>query len=367
MKPTRCSLVCLILLAAYPFGPADTTLQAENFEVMVAPLVPHKRYGAPALVELKDGRILLAYDEWTILGETNDFSDTLVKARYSEDGGRTWGRPFVLQENFSRMGRIGNPNLFRLQSGGIGFVYSELNSHTDKVYFFKTSTDEAETWSSPVQVTGEPAYYVMNNHRVIQHSSGRLLAPFCFVPDISKRQDYSFIGFCYYSDDDGATWHRGKKVELPRYPVGIQEPGLVELKDGSVLMIIRNAHERVYRSVSRDRGVSWSDPEPMEQLVAPVAPATIMRVPRTGDLAIVWNYSPKVRTPLAIAVSKDEGGTWENIKYLESGYFSYAYCAFLFPADSGRLLLCYWVRNLHVPGTIGLKVRGIDVEWLYEE
>ena len=283
-------------------------LPAENFEVMVAPMVPYKRYGNGTMVQLKDGRILLAYNNWTILGETIDRSPANVTGRISGDGGRTWGRPFVLHEITSKdsFGRTGPPSLLRLQSGGIAFFYGEMNSYRDFPYYIRRSGDEGETWSEPVRMTGIPAYYILINHRVIQLESGRLLAPFSFIPDArkyygspldsrgSRRGGYRWEGFCLYSDDDGRTWHRSQStVRLPKYPTGVQEPGVVELKDGSIMMVIRNIHERVYKSYSRDEGLTWNDPEPIEQLVAPRSPAAIMRIPSTGDLVIVWNYSPK--------------------------------------------------------------------------
>ena len=344
-----------------------TPALAENFDVMVAPLVPYKRYGAPTMVELKDGRILIAYNNWTELGLLRDFSPANITARISDDGGRTWGRPFILEENTSVVGRMGPPSLLRLQNGDIGFFYSELNGYDDYSWYFESSSDEAKTWSGRVQISKEKAYYVMNNHRVIQLTSGRLLAPISYVPDVSKRSQFSWEGFCYYSDDNGRTWGRSKgQIRMPKYPVGVQEPGLIELKDGSVMMIIRNAQQRVYKSISRDRGETWSEPRPIEELIAPVSPATIMRIPSTGDLAIVWNYSPKVRTPLAIAISQDEGNTWGKIKFLETDYYSYAYIAFLFPSNSDQLLLCYWVGARVGPRAIALKVRGLDIDWLYE-
>lgn len=347
-----------------------------NFEVMLAPLVANKRYGAPTLVELNDGRILAAYNDWTMPGDNSDFSPAFVAGRISSDGGRSWGRPFALQENTSELGRMGPPTLLRLQNGDLGFFSAELNSYSNFSFFFKRSRDEGKTWSAPVVITPKPGYYIMNNHRVIQLKSGRLLAPFSHIPDIKRSKQFVWEGICHYSDDNGATWHEGKgRVRIPDTKfdefgllTGVQEPGLVELKDGSVMMIIRTQHRRVYKSYSRDGGETWSTPEPMEQLIAPVAPATIMRVPTTGDLAIVWNYSPIMRTPLAIAISRDEGKTWGNIKFLETGYYSYAYIAFLFPKASQQLLLCYWVdetRDRPNKGT-GLRIKGIDLNWLYK-
>jgi len=332
---------------------------------MVAPLISNKRYGASTMVQLKSGKILIAYNDWTIMGENGDFSPAYVAARFSQDGGRSWGRPFVLQENTSGLGRMGPPTLLRLQNGDIGFVYSEVMSPADYRYYFKRSSDEAKTWSQSVRITQDKKCYSMNNHRLIELKSGRLLAPFSFVPD--KRQEYTWESVCYYSDDNGQTWRAGKGlVRMPKYRTGAQEPGLVELKDGSVMMIVRNQQERVYKSISRDGGDTWTEPEPIDQLIAPVSPATIMRIPSTGDLVVVWNYSPKVRTPLAIAISRDEGKTWSNIKYLETGYFSYAYTSFLFLAN--KLLLCYWVDDTtdRPNRGIGLKVRGIAIDWLYK-
>jgi sialidase-1 len=349
---------------------ATSLSKSQTFEVMVAPLIRSKRYGPSSMVQLKSGEILIAYDDFTMMGEDSDSSPAYIAGRISEDGGRRWGRPFVLQENTSPLGRMGPASLLRLQNGNIGFVYGEAQMSTaDWPYYFRSSSDEAKTWSRPVRITQDRRYYSGNNHRMIQLKSGRLLVPFSFIPDISKRQDYSWESMCYYSDDNGVTWKAGRGVvRMPKYHTGAQEPGLVQLKDGSVLMVIRNQQERVYKAISKDGGDTWAEPEAMEQLVAPVSPATIMRIPSTGDLAIVWNYSPKVRTPLAIAISRDEGKTWTNIRYLEAGYFSYAYASFLFLAESNQLLLSYWVddtRDRPDPG-IGIRVRGIDVAWLYE-
>ena len=365
------SILILLCINTAPRAQSSTpAAKSGDFEVMVAPLIHSKRYGPSSMVQLKDGKILIAYDDFPIMGEDSDFSTAHVVGRFSEDGGRTWGRPFVLQENTSELGRMGPASLLRLQNGDIGFVYGEAQmSPSDWPYYFRKSSDEGKTWSRPVRITSDQKYYSGNNHRMIQLESGRLLVPFSFIPDISRRQEYSWESICYYSDDNGKTWRAGKGlVRMPKYSTGAQEPGLVELKDGSVLMVVRNQQERVYKSISKDAGDTWTAPEPIEDLIAPISPATLMRIPSTGDLAIVWNYSPKVRTPLAIAISRDEGRTWGNIKYLETGYFSYAYPSFLFLPDSNQLVLSYWVDHTSSrpnPG-IGIKVRGISIDWLYK-
>ncbi|RXL81670.1 exo-alpha-sialidase, partial [Citrobacter sp. AAK_AS5] len=72
---------------------------------------------------------------------------------------------------------------------------------------------------------------------------------------------------------------------------------------------------------------------------APEAPATLRRVPATGDLVLVWNDTYVAgeghggkRTPLTVALSSDEGATWRTVGNLESDAtktFSYTSLTFV--------------------------------------
>ena len=72
----------------------------------------------------------------------------------------------------------------------------------------------------------------------------------------------------------------------------------------------------VYKSYSKDKGVSWTAPEPMK-LDSPLSPQSMKRIPSTGHLLIVWNNSKDKRFPLTAAISKDEGETWVNVRNLD--------------------------------------------------
>src|SRR5690606_9963338 len=124
---------------------------------------------------------------------------------------------------------------------------------------------------------------------------------------------------------------------------------------------------------SQDRGETWSEVE-KSTLVSPVSPASIERIPGTGDLMAVWNNNlsedPKIaglRTPLNVAISKDEGKSWENTKTLEDdpdGW--YCYTAIQFVEDEALLAYCAGNR----PAGTGLSVTNVtrlDLDWLYEE
>ena len=106
-------------------------------------------------------------------------------------------------------------------------------------------------------------------------------------------------------------------------------------------------------------------------VIAPEAPATVRRVPATGDLLLVWNntYDPKAghggkRTPLTAAVSSDEGRTWKHVRDLETDADrTFAYTSVTFVRD--RVVLTYYVSE---PKTARLssRLRSFPVGWLYE-
>ena len=216
-------------------------------------------------------------------------------------------------------------------------------------------------------MTDAPGYHVMNNARVVQLDTGRLIAPISFSTDC--RKDGHYRVFCYVSDDDGETWRKGDgELDLPKR--GAMEPGIVQLKDGTLSMIIRTQLGAVYRSHSADDGLSWSEPEPMT-LQAPEAPATIARIPSTGDLLMVWNntyaagtnHSGK-RTPLTTAVSRDEGQSWEHIRDIETDEErTFAYTSITFVREN--VLLTYYSRE-ESTGLISLKLKALSVQWLYD-
>jgi sialidase-1 len=172
----------------------------------------------------------------------------------------------------------------------------------------------------------------------------------------------------YYSDDEGARWKPSQTiVDLPDSKAGAQEPGVVELKDGRVMMWLRTDQGSIYRCYSRDRGETWSPPEPMG-LDSPLSPQSIKRLPRTGDLLLVWNHSKSGRFPLTAAVSKDEGLTWRHIRNLdEDAAHSFAYTSIEFLDD--RALFTYYAgppAGVKAEPRWSLKLKAVPLGWFYQ-
>jgi len=320
------------------------------------------------IVQLADGRLLVAWSDF-YGGEMPDHAPARISAMHSDDGGCTWGERFTLQENVGEQ-NVMSVSFLRLASGDLLFFYLRKNADDDLQLFVRRSSDEAASFDEPLMVTSGIGYHVVNNARMIQLKSGRIIAPAAWNPG-DWREERQAVAMVYFSDDEGRTWQRSQS-EIPLPGRGAQEPGVVELVDGRLLMIIRNSLGRIHKSYSGDQGITWTDAEPME-IRAPVAPSTITRIPSTGDLLLIWNdcfrESPDaetVRRPLTAAVSSDEGETWGHRRDLETEEpYWYAYTSVTFVAE--RVLLTYWVHDRTTdPNLLHLKFRSLRVEWFYE-
>ncbi len=318
------------------------------------------------VIELRDGTLLLA---WSKFSGSADHAQAVIAAKKSRDGGITWGEEFVLQENIGRQ-NVMSVSLWRIRSGKILFFFLQKNADDDLQLYVRESLDEAQTWSEPLRVTQGPGYHIMNNARLLELQDGRLLAPIAYCPDIGKDYDKQ-VCFCYLSDDEGKTWKKASG-EVRHPDTACMEPGLIERADKSILMIIRTKLDRIYQSVSTDRGETWSEPEPME-LVSPASPATITNIPGSEDMMIVWNNNPlgnkagwQSRTPLTAAISRDGGKHWENFRNIaddpDSGY---AYTSITISGKRALLTYYHWKKGKpNFEGT-DLIFHSIPIAWFY--
>jgi len=311
-------------------------------------------------ITLKDGRILFIYSHFT--GNSGgDFGNAYLASRFSTDSGKTWSKEdktVVRQEGDMNVMSV---SLLRLKNGSIALFYAKKNSDDDLIPMLRISNDEAKTWSNPIAcITDRKGYFVLNNNRVIQLSNGRLIMPVA-LHNIPKGK-WSNTGrlFTYYSDDNGKTWKSSEEVANPDKIIS-QEPGVIEQKNGNLFMYIRANSGVQYASYSKDNGETWSTAQPI-RIASPLSPASIARIPSIGDLLMVWNNNGtnQKRTPLNVAVSKDEGKTWEHIKILEDdpdGVFCYT--AIHFTGKDVLLAYSNWK-------TMASTIVRLSLQWIYK-
>jgi hypothetical protein len=350
--------------------------------LILSPSKDNPRNSEGDFIRLGDGRILFVYTHF--YGGGGDHSPARLVARHSDDGGKTWSdEDRTIVENESDM-NVMSVSLLRLEDGRIALFYLQKNSTTDTRPVMRISVDEAKTWSEPIEIIPEQqiGYYVLNNDRVIQTSSGRLIAPVAQHCGFGMNDPEKWTGngllSCYLSDDAGKTWRRSAEsfhlIDSGGNPTAAQEPGVVELKDGRVLMFIRTLKGAQYFAWSSDGGETWTDPKP-SPLRSPLSPASIERIPTTGDLLAVWNdhHDPAhkaggKRTPLSAAISTDDGKTWSKpLTLCDDPDGWYCYTAIHFEGD--HVLLGHCAGGPGQGGT-GLSVSQITrfpISALYQD
>lgn len=350
--------------------PVDPAAEADISRDVYPATKQNPRYTEGSIIELDDGTLLYAVSEFS--GSGADHATAQIIARSSTDGGRTWTKARVLQENVGKQ-NVMSVTLRRLlpvanSSAPIGMFYLVKNGPDDLDVHLRISKDEARTFGEPILVTDRPGYHVMNNDRVTVLSTGRLLAPIAATDSLRENH---FVSYCCLSDDGGKTWRYGRgRLELPKR--GAMEPEVVELLDGRVLMIARNQLGTISAAWSENGGDTWSEPGELAGIQAPESPATIRRIPATGDLLLVWNntYTPGTghggrRTPLTAAISRDDGRTWQNVRKLESRQDeTYSYTSLIFVQD--RAVLSYYVADAK-SGLHSSRFRSLPVAWFYSQ
>lgn len=141
--------------------------------------------------------------------------------------------------------------------------------------------------------------------------------------------------------DDGQTWQRIGPINDGQ-EFNIIQPSILQHADGTLQILCRSREGSVMTSWSQDRGLTWT---PVEKTTLPNPNAgTDALTLSDGRHVIVYNNTPRGRTPLNVAVSRD-GKAWEMKAVLESNQGEYSYPAII-QAEDGMLHITYtWKRE----------------------
>ena len=380
---------------------------------IVLQLDPSSRNGRNSeatFVTLTSGRILLVWSKFNS-ADHSDYGSGVIAARYSDDGGLTWStKDRVLVKKDRGATNVMSPSLLRLQDGRIALLYLRKVGFTICMPYICFSEDEAETFTAPVAVAGVPGDYGVNNDRLIQLNSGRIIMPVCMLrrrspwertpmerlpgdtntiypDDLEPFLAMPTLIFFYFSDDGGQTWLESKTSYYHCFPdgSGLQEPGMVELADGTLWSWTRTGHIGTsangmvqWSSFSTDEGRVWSPPEP-SIFLSPCSPMQVKRIPKTGHLLAVWNDHSDhfkvpppepiswARTPLVSAISTDEGKTWGHYQLIESAPdHGFCYPAIHFTDEA--VLLAYNAGGASSQDCLDTqRVRWIPLKEMYNE
>ncbi len=286
----------------------------------IPPVEKNPRSGEGDFIRLPDGRIMYAYSDYYTDGPS-DHAPSQISAVFSSDEGESFGGYRVLIPPGEGIVNRMCVSFLPMQNGEIGMFYGEkFLSAEGQVYMrlMLTRTKDAETFSAPINCTPDVQYNVFENARVIRLSSGRILIPSNLHPyDENGELRSRGIAEFFYSDDDGATFGRGARMECPceNLSTGLQETGVLEIEGSRVLSFSRTSGACQYISLSEDCGETFSIPTPSPYFTSPTSLLHMRHLPDGRTLA-VWNPIPPTpvtksdpnrsgcwaRTPLALAV-----------------------------------------------------------------
>jgi len=336
------------------------------------------RHSEASIIELNDSTLLIAWQRFEASRHgSGDNAPATISLMNSSNGGRSWDNFRIAAERDENSINVYSPNFLRLKNGEILLLYMEYNQlETGKpqlaTAYSIRSQNEGGTFGPPVPIW-QREQLGFSNSCLMRLSSGRVILPAMVFPaEVWTPNDQQRRVSVCYSDDDCKTWVFGQKnISLPMR--GAMEPFVAELKDGRLIMVMRNQLGSVFKSYSADQGENWSLPQ-TTHLSAPESCPYVTSIPGSDKIMVVWNnteYNPQwrshygKRTPLTAAISADGGVTFTNFWDIETD----PNVAFSNPGitwtKDGVCLLTYWAcpytKDWVFSGLIDLKLARFRV------
>lgn len=271
---------------------------------------PFAQCHASTVLRTDDGKFLVAW-----FGGTHEKHDDVgIWLSKGEPG--NWSTPEEVAK--IREDAHWNPVLFRDPSGAITLFFKVGKVIDYWETWFKVSTDNGETWSDAKElVPGDKGGRGPVRNKPIVLSNGDWIAP------ASNELNEVWNAFVDRSEDQGKTWMETDFVKLERdssFGEGVIQPALWESEPGKVHMLLRSSAGVICRSDSEDYGKTWS---PVYKTDLP-NPNSGIDVTKLDDNTLVLIFNPDdknwgSRSPISLAVSKDNGQTWDPTIELDGG------------------------------------------------
>lgn len=240
-----------------------------------------------------------------------------------------------------------NPVLFKDESGDLHLFFKV----GPEIPFWQTywmHSKDGITWSTPEElVAGDKGGRGPVKNKAILLSDGAWLAP-------ASTEHGGWNAFADRSSDHGKTWERSADFAFDPAKLtgkGIIQPTFWESTPGKVHAMLRSTSGQIWRTDSEDGGKTWV---PVYDSGLPNNNSGIDAVRlKDGRVLLVYNHVSgnwKARTPLDLALSEDNGKTWNTIAHLEAdpdlrSEFSYPA---IIQKDSGDVVITYTYQRERV-------------------
>jgi predicted neuraminidase len=324
----RLAAVCLLVLSTNAIAADSAVLKSE----FIYEKAPFPSCHASTIVEANAGLVAAWFG-----GTDEGNKDVGIWVSRQKDG--SWTAPVEVVNGTQSDGSrhpCWNPVLFQPKSGDLILFYKVGPSPREWWGEYKTSADSGATWSAATKLAAPILGPIKN--KPVQLADGTILSG-SSTEGLSPKPEWQM--HIERSTDGGKTWSLIKVPTTIDGPPAIQ-PSILQHADGSLQALGRTRSKKLFTTTSTDKGLTWSTVALLD-LPNPSSGTDAVTL-RDGRQVLVYNHTPKGRTPLNVAVSKD-GKAWDGALVLESEPGEYSYPAVIQTSD-GLIHATYtWKRE----------------------
>lgn len=326
-----CAMICGVLAQSEPVSPA---IVRSEF------IYPDRRKPTPechasTIAQLPNGTFIAAW----FGGKYEKHSEVGIWTSHYRRG--AWTAPVQVAtgiQYFEADGNVKrhpcwNPVLHQSKAGPLLLFYKVGPSPSNWWGMLKRSEDWGVTWSEGSRLPEGILGPIKN--KPVELPNGDLLCP-------TSSEDQGWRVHFEWTPDLGKTWHRTAPINDGK-TIGAIQPSVLFEPGGKLVALGRSRQGKIWEARSEDNGRTWGEMSLID-LPNPNSGTDAVTM-KDGRQVLVFNDTPKGRTPLTVAV-KNPGGEWKRVVTLEDQPGEYSYPAVIQSVE-GELHITYtWKRLL---------------------
>ncbi len=325
--------ILLCLLTASAVHAADTSLLKSEFIFDPNP-VPSCH--ATTIVATKDKSLVSAW----FAGTAEKNPDVGIWTACFVDN--AWTKPVEVANGVQADGKrlpCWNPVLFQPSEGALMLFYKVGPSPSTWWGMLRTSNDNGKTWSDATKLPDGILGPIKN--KPVQLSDGTIICPTSTETDKSPS---AWRLHFEVTKDLGKTWTTTQPSSSGEPAIDAIQPSILFLGGEKLKAVGRTRQKQVFQVTSDDNGKTWGAMS-LTDLPNPNSGTDAITL-KDGRHLLIYNHTPKGRSPLNLAVSAD-GQTWKPALVIEQEpKMEFSYPAIIQTSDGLVHATYTWKRKL---------------------
>lgn len=327
-------LTAVIAFGIWCLGTMTAHADTEVLREFIYESGPTPSCHASTICETRDGTLVAAW----FGGEYEKHPE--VGIWFSTRDEKGWSKPIEVATGIQYQTASGkvvrhpcwNPVLFQPKEGPLLLFYKVGPSPDAWWGMLMTSNDNGKHWSVPRRLPEGIAGPIKN--KPVELGDGKILCP-------TSSEDNGWRVHFEMTRDLGVSWQRTAPLN-DGFEIGAIQPSILRVGGETLLAVGRTRQGKLFRVESNDLGKTWGKMT-LSNIPNPNSGTDALTL-ADGRHLLVYNHTPRGRTPLNVAVSKD-AVDWDTVITLEDQPGEYSYPAVIQTRD-GLIHITYtWKRQ----------------------